>query len=502
MRNGRVEHQQEDRPTFKHEVAMDCWDWEFFESAMTDGGFVVSDQGPLRGPVTEFSIIRDKALDLILETTSAPGSKSNAAPPKAGTVYIATAEVQFQSHFGTLATACGVIPRAHTQTFGRDASTGTTHERSSIHSLHWVREDSGDAQYIIEWVENMSGPFIWPDFDKVERTGEKRRTLKSQKGEIVMSVPIYSPESSRSCVHLFIEGFELFIGVSKAKPEHILKPGFILYRGTPDEPTRAKIRDCLSFCLGNFLVYLGDTTFDAEWNPVSFSARSGHALVEDAANLNAWQPAPLGTRFEHEITPELLERMASSLYRIYDAYRLQSVFWSYWHALAAPVHMVAAHFGAAIESLQKAFFKASGSEGQYKIVADDKSWKDLSKKISALISATDLTEAEKRLLTGKAQNINYAPQGIVMEKLFKALGLKIDALENEVWVNRNRAAHGGGVDPEKGSRLVRENKVLHLMMNRILLAIGNGSDQYYDYYTIGRPSRRLSDPIQDDRNEG
>jgi hypothetical protein len=56
MRNGRVGHQQEDRPTFKHGVAMDCWDWEFFESAMKDGGFIVSDQGPLRGPVMEFSI--------------------------------------------------------------------------------------------------------------------------------------------------------------------------------------------------------------------------------------------------------------------------------------------------------------------------------------------------------------------------------------------------------------------------------------------------------------
>jgi len=89
----------------------------------------------------------------------------------------------------------------------------------------------------------------------------------------------------------------------------------------------------------------------------------------------------------------------------------------------------------------------------------------------------------------------------VMEKLFKALGLQIDALESGVWKNRNRAAHGGSTDSEGGVRLVRENKVLQLMMNRILLAIGNGSDRYYDYYTVGHPLRRLSDPIQDDRDE-
>src|SRR5690606_22480031 len=115
------------------------------------------------------------------------------------------------------------------------------------------------------------------------------------------------------CVHLGVEGLELFVGESKAKPEHVTKPGFILYLGTPDEETRAKIRNCLSFCLGAFLLYLGHTKFDSEWRPVAFVAKSGHALVNEAQDLSGHLPAPLHLKWENAISAELLEGMVSSL---------------------------------------------------------------------------------------------------------------------------------------------------------------------------------------------
>jgi hypothetical protein len=43
---------------------------------------------------------------------------------------------------------------------------------------------------VIEWVENLSGSFIWPDSEQIKETGEKRRTLRSSKGEVVLSMPI------------------------------------------------------------------------------------------------------------------------------------------------------------------------------------------------------------------------------------------------------------------------------------------------------------------------
>jgi hypothetical protein len=191
--------------------------------------------------------------------------------------------------------------------------------------------------------------------------------------------------------------------------------------------------------------------------------------------------------------------MASSLYKIYDTYQLGSIFWSYWHAFAAPVHMAAVHYGSTIESLQKAFVKASGSAAFSQIVQDKKVWQTLNKNIVACIKDSSLSDADKLMLTNKMQNINSAPQSVIIEKFFSTLGLEIGSIEKTVWKNRNRAAHGGGANADNHLRLIRENNVLLIMVNRILLKLGDGSDFYYDYYSLGRPTIRLTGQIQDDQ---
>lgn len=476
---------------------MTYWDWEFFESEVTSDFFNVADHGPLFGPVTDFTITRDEGLNLVLETTSEENSISNTTERPAGTVYIATEEVILKDRVGSLAIATGVIPRGYRRMHANHSTLGTTKETSSIQSLQWTRAKASEPSHIIEWVENMSEAFIWPDSDDLTEAGEKSRKLRSPECEITLSIPIDSMEASRSCVHLVIGDVELFVGKSRTKVEHIEKPGFILYLGTPDESTRSKIRNCLSFCLGNFLIYLGDTTYDSKWSPISFNARSGHALVESASKLSGWQPAPLSLRWEYEITPELLSRMMSSLYKIYDIYSLESIFWSYWHALAAPVHMAAAHYGSAIEALQLAYLKVSADSIHKKIVEDDKTWKELREKISLCIADANLSETATKMLVSKVQNLNFAPQSVIMERFCVAIGLEIGTLETAVWKNRNRAAHGGGAKANNASELIKGNKVLLIMMNRILLALGGGSDFFYDYYSLRRPTIHLSHPIQE-----
>jgi len=479
---------------------MKCWDWEFFEALVAADMFTISDCGPLFGPVTDFKVERDDELRLILETTSASDSTSNSVQRAAGSVYQAEDLVKFKGIDGYLAEATGVIPLGHIRTWGAGSVQGVTKERSSIYSLKFTKSNAQEPVYIIDWVGNMD-TFIWPNSDDRVKSGEERRILKSPTREITMSIPIDSRRSGRTCVHLIVGGVEFFVGQSRAKPEHVERPGFILYVGAPNEDTRAKIRDCLSFCLGTYLLYLGDTKFDSEWFPVAFDARSGHALVKEASRLVGWQPSPLGLRFEKEISSELLVRMMSSLYNIYDEYGLQSSFWSYWHAIAAPVHMQAVHFGAVIESLQSKFIKRK-SEGQGgRIVKDEQHWKNIYEQISTLIVGTDLDDGEKKLLINKALYLNQAPQSVLMQRFFEGLKLELGELENYVWKNRNRAAHGGSAKADNAHRLIRENKVLLLMLNRILLALGGGADSYHDYYTLGRPVRWLAESIPDDRTE-
>jgi hypothetical protein len=55
---------------------MTAWDHEFAVPFINEGHFRVIDPGPLRAPIIDFSLRRDQALDLILETRTA----SDASP--------------------------------------------------------------------------------------------------------------------------------------------------------------------------------------------------------------------------------------------------------------------------------------------------------------------------------------------------------------------------------------------------------------------------------------
>ena len=131
-------------------------------------------------------------------------------------------------------------------------------------------------------------------------------------------------------------------------------------------------------------------------------------------------------------------------------------------------------------------------------ILDKAPWDDFSKKIAACISSLDVTSGQKELLLNKVQNLNSVPQGIVMERFLDALGIRIDVIEKSAWKNRNRAAHGDEILQDDFVKIIRENKALMILMNRILLAIAHGSDFYYDYYTLGHPTSSLADRIPND----
>ncbi len=477
---------------------MDYQEWEFFEAEIDSRTYTVTDHGPLHGPVTSFVVRRDRRLDLVLETTSAADDGVTHPESVANRVWTADDEVHWQGmHGGATVTAHGVIPLEYHATTA--AEERTVVQTSTIQSLHWTHSYAGEALYVMDWIGNLSGSFIWPDSDDVEETEQKSRTLRSARGEIVIPLTSTSEKHGRSCVRLSVGGWDVVIGQSRAKPEHVQDSGFILYLGLPDEETRSRIRQCLSFCLGDYFIHLGSTTFDAEWKPTSFLARAGHALVEDASDISGRPAAPLGMRYEREVDAALLEQMASGLLEAYDVYNLRNAFWNYWHAIAAPVHMAAAHFGAAIEALQRTYFAETGIAIHSRIAADDDAWRNLYTQINRCIQDSALSSDEKRMLGNKAQHLNSAPQGVLADRFFAAIGLDVSALERDVWLNRNRAAHGGGIAEDRAIQAIRENKVLRTLTNRILLSISRSSDRYYDYYTLNRPIRQLSEPVPDDR---
>jgi hypothetical protein len=58
----------------------------------------------------------------------------------------------------------------------------------------------------------------------------------------------------------------------------------------PSDDLRDKLRRCLSFCLGIYLVYLGSSWFDEAWHLVRFEAISAYSLGGRAARLAPMPP--------------------------------------------------------------------------------------------------------------------------------------------------------------------------------------------------------------------
>lgn len=470
---------------------MDYQEWEFFESEIDRRHFFVADTGPLFGPISSFDIKRDEQLQIVLTTVSEGGSQKAEGNQKINAVEIIDGEVIFQDRYSDAkVVAKGVAPGGfRTKYIGpstNNPATSTTEQNSRISTLHWTsHKGSEGAAYTIEWLENLSGKHIWPHSDHTEETIVKEREIGKGEEAIIIRSENPSTIHSNSCARIVIDDLTFIIGESRKKHAHIKNPGFILYLGIPDEETRMKVRGCLSFLLGDYLLYLGWTCFDLQWKPVSFCAVSAHALVDEATRISGRPPTPLGMTYQREIDPSILSKMVTSLLKIHDEYELRAVFWNYWHAKAAPVHMAAAHFGAAIEALQRAYFKKNGVDGSSRIVNDNNAWQTLSEQIAQCITNANLTAEEKRLLTNKARQLNSAPQSVASERFFDSLSLKIGALEKQAWGNRNRAAHGSHVPADRVAQLIRENKILMTLVHRILLSLSNASHLYYDYYTLG-----------------
>jgi hypothetical protein len=113
----------------------------------------------------------------------------------------------------------------------------------------------------------------------------------------------------------------------------------------------------------------------------------------------------------------------------------------------------------------------------------------LERQVKDLALGEDVT----KILTNKIRNLNAIPQSMLARNLMKSLGLALGPREEKALRIRNISAHGK--DEEVDLEWIRDLKILRVRFHRMLVAMTGASDQYYDYFTIGRPIRRLSEAI-------
>lgn len=448
-------------------------------------GANVSRSAGARLPVTRVVASRDEHLDLIVELTSdgAPRGRFEGLP--AGSIYSPQECIEFRGLAGGFGVARGVVRRA-SQTGGRPSARGQeTVETFSVSSLEWDLGREADAVHTVEWVLNVPD-YLWPDLDEVEIGKPFRRSLGSGEDKLVMAHAGETRGLSRS-LFLKIAGVDLYLARPVSKEDMANGAAQIIYRTVADQVLRDKVRECLSFILGAPIVYLGHTDYDAEWDPTSM--RSVDAYSGDGAFFRhiGVTPYPMCLRYHRFLDREPVERAVNAILDHYEALNFKKLSWAYWHAVSAPVHSRAVHFGGLIEQLQRA--SSTPADPQNGRLLDSDVWSKIEAVLVTQLQTTPLDPEIRKVLKGKISSLNRAPANLVLKRLLDAYGLQISDAEFNAWKHRNQAAHGGSSGDV--IETILGSKLLQILFHRMLASMTGCSDRYLDFYNLGHPIRPL-----------
>lgn len=454
--------------------------------------YEISQAGPLHEPIHSFTLHRDEKLQITLQTVADRDAISNAVDYAPGTVRINTDQVVFINPIANSnAVATGVQPLNSVHEASYD-SQEQIRETASIYTLRAVFDAQGSTAYTIDWLANKDNYYIWTESIKDKTTVTETREICQGAGGPVINMSRSKTSSSLRCLPLSVSGIKLYLYLPKDADNE--SQGFVLYEGAPCEDTRQKIRTCLSFCLGIYLVHLGSCNYSENWELLSSKVISAYSLDGKAFDIPTLPPTFITSRGRNDISKELFGHIFNAIYSNYECLNFGHLSWLYWHAVSSPVHNAGVQFGAAIEALQKSYIAANKDRINTKLL-EKNDWKTLRNDMEASISKLAVDDTIKIILMNKAGDFNKPPQNIIAERLFNSLNLQFSEQEKLAWNRRNDAGHGNEIEEGEYIQLIRDVKLLRIRFNRLILSITNASSDYYDYYTPGHRIRALNECV-------
>jgi len=439
-------------------------------------------------PLGKIKLKRNRKLDLILEVSFPGFAEDRKVLYEAGTVRQPTEGIRFDHGAGFSGIAKGVVFHGTKHVSGRNiVSESTFYYSANSVELDFKREEK--TQHIIEWVDNVSHGFIWPDRTRVDGVEEYAETIGSGNAEIRMSS---SPDfgGGTSVLHVTVAGIDLYVLHSHSKDRKGRK-GKIVYKGCPDQGFRDKIRTCLSFALGLPIVYYGHTEYCGSWMPNFMKSIDALSINGALFSLIDQPPYPLYSKYLNMIEKEILNDVVNSIFKNYDALDFNTLSWNYWYAVCAPMHTSAVYFGGLIERIQRA--KGNAPKSSRNKILDEATWKPIQSLIIDHLNKIDVDPSALSIIRGKVSSLNQAPPGLVLNRVLQAMGMSMSDIEEKAWKHRNMAAHGSVSDDPK--EMIANSKILKLLFHRLIAGMTYCSDKYIDYYSIKHPVRLISEAI-------
>ncbi|AZD50082.1 hypothetical protein C4K20_4685 [Pseudomonas chlororaphis subsp. aurantiaca] len=476
------------------------WEWERLESYVENNFFQISDPGKLLSPIRSVRVWRDQNLRIVMETKSAEHpmtARKQEHPP--GTVRVNDDAVDFTSPGGGVARAFGVDIRKSKTHTNHQYGKHETVQTCSLHHFESNTSYKGAVAYTFDWIANVErGHYFWPDGVQESTQEISTRTLGYVTDPVTFTATSSDESGSRSCLDINVGGFRIILGSSKLATElDNTKPGYILYIGDPDEETRKRIRDSLSFALGFPIIYLGHAKHSEDFKLLSLKAINGYSMDGRAFNVPVMPPAPICTPpGSNMLDKGKVEKVVNSFFANYSSYSLSSLNWIYWHAVTAPAHMAAAYFGAAIEKIQKKYIDGQGKNFNNLIIPKQK-YNALKRNIFAAIKECDLSTEDKKTFEEKINGGNVVSLKVRSQRFFDHIGLDMGSAELTAWQRRNDAAHGNELADGDYISLIRDTKLLKLILHRIVLKITVASVLYIDYYSLNFPEREVTHGVSE-----
>lgn len=460
---------------------------------LNGGNFEVRDPGPLHMPVYRLSIRRDENLRLIVTTEVPPNANSAWVMRPPGTVWISTEQVLLSNPSGIDAELSGVIP-FELLSFYNGSVTTMCRESAQIHIAKTHNPRRNPVSYVIDWLENLPlKGLYWPT-----TSSECVVSAESREGITLDDrITIWKRDGrlryTQNTAKLNVEGFTFY--VCALHPEDrpgSIKPGCIIFVGNPNESFRRKVRTALSLALGRYLIYLGTTNYDGNWCIISTLAQSAYSMEKRFFDTPTELPAPMGPRFDGELSPARLTRAVGAFMRDFEKLDLANLSWAYWHACAATPHIAPVVFGAAIEALQNTYLK-SCPDAIRTCTVDPAVWKNIRRNLATTIAGIEAPDEAKEAWKSKLDLLNRIDQRPRLRGLMEALGLELGEDEDAAWRRRNEAAHGTPVAEGEELAAIRDMKLLGGLFIRLLLRVTEAADQYFDRTTPNCPPRSLAE---------
>jgi hypothetical protein len=353
----------------------------------------------------------------------------------------------------------------------------------------------GRAATLIDWIENL-------DSRGYHYLGERRQRLDIDRVELRFGegddAHILSNENKtdNTCYGALRFEFPDFTAWLDELNEvsGVIRPGRIVYRGTPSIETRRRFREVLGFALGNCLLHRGTTALDESGHILWTSATVPNPFGSRIFAAHAEPPAPVGANV-HLIEQARLAPIVRALFDHYDELGFRALNWAYWHAVCAPIHIAPVHFGGAIEMLQSSYMAANPLAVSRNIVLDE-GWERLGRALKSTIKQDqNLDSGARSVILSKIGYINNVSSAELFKRFMKRLNLNQGGADVAAWRRRHQAAHGHVAAPEDSSDIIRDTILLQTLLNRIVLRIADAADSYVDRFSVGHPIRNLEDGV-------